>query len=108
MPCLKFIIENANMKELRLLRGKSIECASLIGLAVGSEKVRNETWKLLCFFVCNFTLYSFAPTHLKSWIFSCKHKLVKSFLRAKREDENHDDATEEALIDEVPFHSKYC
>lgn len=39
MPCLKYIIENANMKELRLLRGKSIECASLIGLAVGSDKV---------------------------------------------------------------------
>lgn len=39
MPCLKFIIQNANMKELRLLRGKSIECASLIGLAVGSDKV---------------------------------------------------------------------
>lgn len=38
MPCLKYIIENANVKELRLLRGKSIECASLIGLAVGSEK----------------------------------------------------------------------
>ena len=39
MPCLKFIIENANAKELRLLRGKAIECASLIGVAVGSEKV---------------------------------------------------------------------
>lgn len=39
MPCLKFIIENANVKELRLLRGKAIECASLIGVAVGSEKV---------------------------------------------------------------------
>lgn len=39
MPCLKYIIENAKVKELRLLRGKSIECASLIGLAVGSDKV---------------------------------------------------------------------
>ncbi|XP_054167473.1 importin-5-like [Oppia nitens] len=38
MPCLKFIIQNANTKELRLLRGKCIECVSLIGLAVGSDR----------------------------------------------------------------------
>lgn len=38
MPYLTFIIENANAKELRLLRGKAIECASLIGHAVGAEK----------------------------------------------------------------------
>lgn len=38
MPYLKFIIENANHKDLRLLRGKAIECASLIGLVVGSKK----------------------------------------------------------------------
>ena len=38
VPCLKYIIQNANTTELRLLRGKTIECISLIGLAVGSEK----------------------------------------------------------------------
>ncbi|KAF0306609.1 Importin-5 [Amphibalanus amphitrite] len=38
MPCLKYIIENATTQELRLLRGKAIECVSLIGLAVGKEK----------------------------------------------------------------------
>jgi len=38
MPCLKFMISNANTTELRLLRGKTIECVSLIGLAVGAEK----------------------------------------------------------------------
>uniref|UniRef100_A0A1W7RAB9 Importin-5 n=1 Tax=Hadrurus spadix TaxID=141984 RepID=A0A1W7RAB9_9SCOR len=38
MPCLKYIIENATSQELRLLRGKTIECVSLIGLAVGREK----------------------------------------------------------------------
>lgn len=38
VPCLKFIIENATTSELRLLRGKTIECISLIGLAVGAEK----------------------------------------------------------------------
>ena len=39
MPCLKFIFQNANATELRRLRGKTIECISLIGLAVGKEKV---------------------------------------------------------------------
>merc|ERR1719427_2081823 len=38
MPCLKYMISNANTTELRLLRGKTIECVSLIGLAVGGEK----------------------------------------------------------------------
>ena len=38
MPCLKYMIGNANTAELRLLRGKTIECVSLIGLAVGGEK----------------------------------------------------------------------
>lgn len=40
MPSLKHIVENAVQKELRLLRGKTIECISLIGLAVGKDKVR--------------------------------------------------------------------
>lgn len=38
MPSLKYIFQNANGKDFRLLRGKSIECISLIGLAVGAEK----------------------------------------------------------------------
>ncbi|CAC5392691.1 IPO5 [Mytilus coruscus] len=38
MPCLKYIMQNAVTKEMRLLRGKTIECISLIGLAVGKEK----------------------------------------------------------------------
>lgn len=38
MPCLKYIVQNAVQQELRLLRGKTIECISLIGLAVGKEK----------------------------------------------------------------------
>ena len=42
MPCLKYIIQNANQQEHKMLRGKTIECVSLIGLAVGSEKVSNK------------------------------------------------------------------
>ena len=39
MPVLKYIVENAVKTEHRLLRGKTIECISLIGLAVGAQKV---------------------------------------------------------------------
>lgn len=39
MPSLKYIMAQATAKEYRLLRGKTIECISLIGLAVGQEKV---------------------------------------------------------------------
>uniref|UniRef100_S4RV35 Karyopherin (importin) beta 3 n=1 Tax=Petromyzon marinus TaxID=7757 RepID=S4RV35_PETMA len=38
MPKLKYIVERATEKEMRLLRGKTIECISLIGLAVGQQK----------------------------------------------------------------------
>ena len=39
MPCLKYIVQNADSKDYKLLRGKTIECISLIGLAVGQQKV---------------------------------------------------------------------
>lgn len=42
MPCLKYIIQNSNTVELKMLRGKTIECVSLIGLAVGSEKFMSD------------------------------------------------------------------
>jgi hypothetical protein len=38
MPFLKEVLRNANGKELRMLRGKTMECISLIGVAVGKEK----------------------------------------------------------------------
>ncbi|XP_071084426.1 importin-5-like [Haliotis cracherodii] len=42
MPCLKYIVQNATTTELRLLRGKTIECISLIGLAVGRERFMQD------------------------------------------------------------------
>ena len=42
---LKYIIKNAIDDKLKLLRGKTIECVSLIGLAVGKAKV-SEVFKL--------------------------------------------------------------
>ena len=55
MPALKFIFENATSKEYRLMRGKCIECISLIGLAVGKEKVIKCTFSAL---FCSIVLYS--------------------------------------------------
>ena len=43
MPTLKFLFINATTSELRLLRGKTIECISLIGLAVGKDKVKKKS-----------------------------------------------------------------
>lgn len=47
MPCLKYIILNANKDELKLLRGKTIECVTLIGVAVGSEKFQNDAREVM-------------------------------------------------------------
>uniref|UniRef100_A0A914UJU1 TOG domain-containing protein n=1 Tax=Plectus sambesii TaxID=2011161 RepID=A0A914UJU1_9BILA len=50
MGPLKYILQNANHENLRLLRGKTIECISLIGLAVGKEKFladANEIMQML-------------------------------------------------------------
>lgn len=47
MPCLKYIIQNANKDEFKLLRGKTIECVSLIGLAVGAEKFMSDASEVM-------------------------------------------------------------
>lgn len=39
MPSLKYLMANATSKDHRLLRGKTIECISFIGLAVSKDKV---------------------------------------------------------------------
>ncbi len=58
MPSLKHIVENGVQKELRLLRGKTIECISLIGLAVGKEKVRPKiVGKYILLVLCTFWFY---------------------------------------------------
>ena len=47
MPSLKFIVQNAKSKDLRLLRGKAIECISLVGLAVGKEKFMEDASEIM-------------------------------------------------------------
>ncbi|XP_011405014.2 PREDICTED: importin-5 [Amphimedon queenslandica] len=51
MPNLKHLMSNAVNKEHRLLRGKTIECISFIGLAVGKEMFMQDAHEILdCLF----------------------------------------------------------
>ncbi len=45
MPILKDILMLAKGEEQTMLRGKAMECISLIGIAVGKEKFRNGKYK---------------------------------------------------------------
>ncbi|ONH94220.1 hypothetical protein PRUPE_7G004800 [Prunus persica] len=47
MPYLKAILINANDKSNRMLRAKSMECISLVGMAVGKDKFRDDAKQIM-------------------------------------------------------------
>jgi hypothetical protein len=47
MPLLFSVLQQENTKELRLLRAKAMECATLIALAVGKERLGNDSLALV-------------------------------------------------------------
>ncbi|GKE90999.1 ARM repeat superfamily protein isoform 2 [Tanacetum coccineum] len=47
MPNLKAILVNANDTANRMLRAKAIECISLVGMAVGKDKFRDDAKQLM-------------------------------------------------------------
>ncbi|GMN67997.1 hypothetical protein TIFTF001_037063 [Ficus carica] len=47
MPYLKTILINATDKSNRMLRAKSMECISLVGMAVGKEKFRDDAKQVM-------------------------------------------------------------
>jgi hypothetical protein len=47
MPYLKAILVNANDKQNRMLRAKSMECISLVGMAVGKDKFREDAKQVM-------------------------------------------------------------
>ncbi|CAF1396582.1 unnamed protein product [Didymodactylos carnosus] len=47
MPQLKYLFRNAVAPDYRMLRGKTMECISLIGLAVGKEKFINDCYEIM-------------------------------------------------------------
>lgn len=49
MPYLKAILMNATDKSSRMLRAKSMECISLVGMAVGKQKFRDDAKQVMIF-----------------------------------------------------------
>jgi len=47
MPYLKNILIGANDKQNRMLRAKSMECISLVGMAVGKDKFREDAKQVI-------------------------------------------------------------
>nr|XP_043633893.1 importin-5-like [Erigeron canadensis] len=47
MPYLKAILVNANDKANRMLRAKSMECISLVGMAVGKDKFKDDAKQVM-------------------------------------------------------------
>ncbi|XP_044979842.1 importin-5-like [Hordeum vulgare subsp. vulgare] len=47
MPYLKAILMNATDKSSRMLRAKSMECISLVGMAVGKQKFRDDAKQVM-------------------------------------------------------------
>ncbi|KAG0492708.1 hypothetical protein HPP92_006106 [Vanilla planifolia] len=47
MPYLKVILVNATDKSNRILRAKSMECISLVGMAVGKDKFRDDAKQVM-------------------------------------------------------------
>ncbi|CAO2832879.1 unnamed protein product [Amaranthus hypochondriacus] len=47
MPYLKVILVNATDKSNRMLRAKAMECISLVGMAVGKEKFRDDAKQVM-------------------------------------------------------------
>ena len=47
MPLLFSVLQQENTKELRLLRAKAMECATLIALAVGKQRLGNDALTLV-------------------------------------------------------------
>ncbi|KAK9810031.1 hypothetical protein WJX72_003666 [[Myrmecia] bisecta] len=49
MPLLRHILTNANEKTHQLLRAKALECISLVGMAVGRERFRQDAHDVMRF-----------------------------------------------------------
>lgn len=49
MPLLRQILTHANGKEHQLLRAKALECISLVGMAIGKDRFREDAHQVLQF-----------------------------------------------------------
>lgn len=67
MPYLKAILVNANDKQNRMLRAKSMECISLVGMAVGKDKFREDAKQV----------HNFVALWAVGWIFVMYYRLIE-------------------------------
>lgn len=77
MPYLKAILVNATDKANRMLRAKSMECISLVGMAVGKDKFRDDAKQVMEFLMSlqGSQLETDDPTSsymLQAWARLCK------------------------------------
>uniref|UniRef100_A0A1I7X5S4 Importin subunit beta-4 n=1 Tax=Heterorhabditis bacteriophora TaxID=37862 RepID=A0A1I7X5S4_HETBA len=76
MPPLKYILQNSDSDEFKTLRGKTIECISLIGLAVGKETFKNDAAEIM--HMLSSTMPTLSPDDpqcsymISSWTRICK------------------------------------
>lgn len=63
MPYLKAILVNANDKSNRMLRAKAMECISLVGMAVGKDKFRDDA-KQVGYTLTFINVYSYVYLYL--------------------------------------------
>lgn len=49
VPILRDILVRANGREYRVMRSKALECITLVGLAVGADKFRNDAVMVMQF-----------------------------------------------------------
>ncbi|PAV56029.1 hypothetical protein WR25_06488 isoform D [Diploscapter pachys] len=76
MPPLKFILEQASDDRFKTLRGKTIECISLIGLAVGKDMFKEDAITIMT--LLSNTMSELAPDDpqcsymISSWTRICK------------------------------------
>lgn len=49
MPLLRQILVHASDKEHQLLRAKALECISLVGMAIGKDRFREDAHQVLQF-----------------------------------------------------------
>lgn len=73
MPYLKTILVGANDKQNRMLRAKSMECISLVGMAVGKDKFRVDAKQVMNL---NFSQHRFSPLILLNKPQAQLHHLV--------------------------------
>ena len=70
MPYLKAILMNATDKSNRMLRAKSMECISLVGMAVGKDKFRDDAKQVsICWTVIYILLEFLLDIILLEWLY---------------------------------------